>query len=80
MRIHFRYPQGVYINYRLTGLHGFGGSLDTWDATEPFLSADHRFYAIDLPGFGPGVGAERRSTIQHRLGSAEPIRMDLPRS
>ena len=53
-------PQGVYINYRLTGtgdsvivaLHGFGGSLDTWNGIEPFLSADHRFYAIDLPGFG----------------------------
>jgi len=56
----FPLPQGVYINYRLTGngdsvivaLHGFGGSLNTWDGIEPFLSADHRFYAIDLPGFG----------------------------
>ena len=56
----FPLPQGVYINYRLTGtgdsvivaLHGFGGSLSTWDGIEPFLSADHRFYAIDLPGFG----------------------------
>ena len=56
----FALSQGVYINYRLTGtgdsvivaLHGFGGSLNTWDGIEPFLSADHRFYAIDLPGFG----------------------------
>jgi pimeloyl-ACP methyl ester carboxylesterase len=56
----FPLPQGLYINYRLTGtgdsvivaLHGFGGSLDTWDGIEPILSADHRFYAIDLPGFG----------------------------
>ena len=56
----FALPQGVYINYRLTGtgdsiivaLHGFGSSLNTWDGIEPFLSAGHRFYAIDLPGFG----------------------------
>ncbi len=56
----FALSQGAYINYRLTGngesvivaLHGFGGSLDTWNGIEPFLSADHRFYAIDLPGFG----------------------------
>jgi pimeloyl-ACP methyl ester carboxylesterase len=56
----FPLAQGAYINYRLTGngdsvivaLHGFGGSLDTWNGIEPFLSADHRFYAIDLPGYG----------------------------
>lgn len=50
----------LYINYKATGsgddiiilLHGVGGSLDTWNDIEPFLSDRHRIYALDLPGFG----------------------------
>lgn len=33
-------------------LHGFGSSLQTWDAWAPVLARDHRVIAIDLPGSG----------------------------
>jgi pimeloyl-ACP methyl ester carboxylesterase len=33
-------------------LHGFGSSLETWDAWARDLSADHRVLRLDLPGFG----------------------------
>lgn len=56
----FEVSPSLYINYTDTGsgdniivaLHGFGGSLDTWNDVEPLLSDGHRFYALDLPGFG----------------------------
>jgi pimeloyl-ACP methyl ester carboxylesterase len=33
-------------------LHGFGSSLQTWDAWAAALAANHRVIAFDLPGFG----------------------------
>ncbi len=33
-------------------LHGFGDSLETWEAWARTLSADHRVARFDLPGFG----------------------------
>ena len=33
-------------------LHGFGSSLQTWDAWVPGLEADNRVIRFDLPGFG----------------------------
>lgn len=52
---------GVRLHLRDTGprdapallmLHGFGGSLHTWDDWAALLEADHRVIRIDLPGFG----------------------------
>lgn len=33
-------------------LHGFGASLETWEAWAKCLSADYRVVRFDLPGFG----------------------------
>ncbi len=33
-------------------LHGFGGSLETWDGWTPELATRFRVVALDLPGFG----------------------------
>ncbi len=52
---------GVRLHVRDTGpatapaivlLHGFGSSLQTWDAWARILSADHRVIRLDLPGAG----------------------------
>lgn len=52
---------GVRLHLRDTGpreapalvmLHGFGGSLHTWDDWAALLEPDHRVIRIDLPGFG----------------------------
>ena len=42
-------------------LHGFGASLQTWDAWVPGLAEDHRVLRFDLPGSGlsaPDPGAD----------------------
>jgi pimeloyl-ACP methyl ester carboxylesterase len=53
--------QGVRIHYKETGaqeapaillLHGFGASLQTWDAWADSLSSNYRVIRPDLPGFG----------------------------
>lgn len=52
---------GVRLHVRDTGsrnapaivlLHGFGSSLQTWDAWAHILAADHRVIRLDLPGAG----------------------------
>ena len=53
---------GVDIHYQDTGpsknpipilfLHGFGSSLQTWDAWAEALSSEYRVISLDLPGFG----------------------------
>jgi pimeloyl-ACP methyl ester carboxylesterase len=52
---------GVRLHARDTGkrdgrvlilLHGFGSSLDTWDAWAALLDPDYRVIRFDLPGFG----------------------------
>jgi pimeloyl-ACP methyl ester carboxylesterase len=52
---------GVRLHVRDTGspnapaivlLHGFGSSLQTWDAWARILAADHRVIRLDLPGAG----------------------------
>ena len=68
---------GVNIHYQDTGpsknpipilfLHGFGASLQTWDAWSEALSQDYRVISVDLPGFGltgedpSGVYTDERS-------------------
>ncbi|MBU3619331.1 alpha/beta fold hydrolase [Polynucleobacter sp. JS-Fieb-80-E5] len=52
---------GVNIHYQDTGpsknpvpilfLHGFGSSLQTWDAWTEALSSEYRVISLDLPGF-----------------------------
>jgi pimeloyl-ACP methyl ester carboxylesterase len=44
-------------------VHGLGGAHLNWMAVAPQLTADHRVYALDLPGFGRSPLAGRRSTI-----------------
>lgn len=52
---------GLAIHYQDTGrpdapvlmlLHGFGSSLQTWDAWVPQLASDYRVIRLDLSGFG----------------------------
>ncbi len=52
---------GIRLHIRDTGprdgpavifLHGFGSSLQTWDAWASVLDRDHRVVRFDLPGFG----------------------------
>jgi pimeloyl-ACP methyl ester carboxylesterase len=68
---------GVNMHYQDTGpsknsipilfLHGFGSSLQTWDAWAQALSEDYRVISIDLPGFGltgedpSGIYTDQRS-------------------
>lgn len=52
---------GLHIHYQDSGrpdapvlllLHGFGSSLQTWDAWAAALAQGHRVIRLDLPGFG----------------------------
>lgn len=52
---------GLRVNYQDSGppdapalllLHGFGSSLQTWDAWNPQLASKFRVIRLDLPGFG----------------------------
>src|ERR1035441_2233386 len=44
-------------------VHGLGGAHLNWMAVAPQLAAQHRVFALDLPGFGRSPLAGRRSTI-----------------
>jgi pimeloyl-ACP methyl ester carboxylesterase len=44
-------------------VHGLGGAHLNWMAVAPELTAHHRVYALDLPGFGRSPLGGRRSTI-----------------
>lgn len=79
---------GLSIHYQDTGrpdapvlmlLHGFGSSLQTWNAWVPQLARDYRVIRLDLPGFGLTGATPTRdyseardvATLQHfadRLG------------
>ena len=56
----FKYSNDVEINYEKVGdegpavifLHGFGASIATWDDIRAGLPQKHRYYFIDLKGFG----------------------------
>ena len=57
----YREAAGIRVRLQDTGprdaptvilLHGFGSSLETWDAWSDELSSDHRVVRLDLPGFG----------------------------
>jgi pimeloyl-ACP methyl ester carboxylesterase len=68
---------GVKLHYQDTGpsknpipilfLHGFGSSLQTWDAWTKDLSSEYRVISVDLPGFGltgedpSGIYTDQRS-------------------
>ena len=51
LRMHVR-DEGPRIAPAVILLHGFGSSLETWDAWAARLSATHRVIRFDLPGFG----------------------------
>ena len=44
-------------------VHGLGGAHLNWMAVAPQLTAHHRVYALDLPGFGRSPLGGRRSSI-----------------
>ena len=57
----FRVINGLRVHYRESGpstapaivmLHGFGSSLQTWDAWSKALESSHRVIRMDLTGFG----------------------------
>ncbi len=56
MRVHYRDigPLGPAkpIQQTIIFLHGFGSSLQTWDAWVPSLAQTYRVVSLDLPGFG----------------------------
>ena len=52
LRIHFRDTGPPHAAPVLIMLHGFGASLDTWEAWAKALSSDYRVVRFDLPGFG----------------------------
>ena len=72
---------GVNIHYQDTGpsknsipilfLHGFGSSLQTWDAWSKDLSNEYRVISIDLPGFG--LTGEDPSGIYTDMRSVEVL-------
>jgi pimeloyl-ACP methyl ester carboxylesterase len=51
MRLHVR-ESGPKDAPAVILLHGFGGSLHTWEAWSPGLSREHRVIRLDLPGAG----------------------------
>ena len=51
LRLHVR-DEGPRTAPAVVLLHGFGSSLETWDAWAARLSAMHRVIRFDLPGFG----------------------------
>ena len=60
MRLHVR-DSGPKNAPAVVLLHGFGASLQTWDAWVPGLAEDHRVLRFDLPGSGlsaPDPGAD----------------------
>jgi pimeloyl-ACP methyl ester carboxylesterase len=72
---------GVNIHYQDTGpsknsipilfLHGFGSSLQTWDAWSKDLSNEYRVISVDLPGFG--LTGEDPSGIYTDMRSVEVL-------
>jgi pimeloyl-ACP methyl ester carboxylesterase len=44
-------------------LHGLGDEADTWRNILPFITADHRAIAPDLPGFGRSAKGKRKYSI-----------------
>ena len=68
MRLHVR-DSGPREAPAVIMLHGFGASLDTWDAWAAGLAAQHRVVRFDLPGFalsGPDPSGDYtdRRTVQ----------------
>jgi pimeloyl-ACP methyl ester carboxylesterase len=45
-------------------VHGLGGSIPNWMAVGGPLSARHRVFALDLPGFGRTPLADRAATVE----------------
>lgn len=41
------------------GIHGWGGGWQTFEPLVPFMHADVRFHAVDLPGYGQTAMPER---------------------
>ncbi len=65
--LRFDVSPGIFLNYREEGgagpvvvaLHGFGGTLDTWDDVQPMLAPRYRLYLPDLLGFGHSAKPEK---------------------
>jgi pimeloyl-ACP methyl ester carboxylesterase len=66
---------GLPIHYQDSGprdapalilLHGFGSSLQTWDAWAPVLARHYRVVRLDLPGFGLTGASPKRDYSEAR--------------
>jgi pimeloyl-ACP methyl ester carboxylesterase len=64
-------------------LHGFGSSLQTWDAWAEGLRERHRVLRLELPGQGlsdPDLGGSRSDARAHRLLDARPDARGIARA
>jgi pimeloyl-ACP methyl ester carboxylesterase len=87
-----REVDGVRLNVRDSGptdahalilLHGFGASLQTWDAWADALAATHRVIRIDLPGSGlsaPDPTGDYTDARSMQLIVALMKQLDVPRA
>ncbi len=69
MRLHVR-DTGPRDAPALLLLHGFGGSLHTWDALAARLDGEYRVIRLDLPGFGltgPDPGRDYSDARSHAV-------------
>ena len=65
LRIHYQ-DIGAPEAPALILLHGFGSSLQTWDAWAPLLAHQYRVIRLDLPGFGLTGAAPGRDYSEAR--------------
>lgn len=83
---------GIRLHIRDTGprdapalllLHGFGGSLHTWDALAARLESTYRVIRLDLPGFGltgPDPGRDYSDARSHAVLMALMDRLGVARA
>ena len=82
MRLHVR-DTGPRDAPALLLLHGFGGSLHTWDALAARLDGTYRVIRLDLPGFGltgPDPGRDYSDARSHAVLMALMDRLGLARA
>jgi len=81
MRLHVR-DTGPRDAPALLLLHGFGGSLHTWDALAAQLDGEYRVIRLDLPGFGltgPDPGRDYSDARSHAVLMALMDRLGVAR-
>lgn len=62
-------------------IHGFGASVEWWERNVTALSARHRVYALDLPGFGRSERLPEALSLSMAAGFVQRFldAMDVPR-